>query len=184
MLHRQLRLAALLAALALVGAACGDNNSSSKAAKEKERNAPAENASNPAPNNMPGGAGGGGEEMMPLPPGAENMKVAITSPASGTKVTSNAVTLKVAATGYQGTCDLPGKPGVAGYGHWHVNADSSTGPMMGMGPMFGMTCARVFHATTDGLKSGDKHSIIALLVDNGHAPLMPANEDKVEVTIG
>jgi hypothetical protein len=294
-MQRPLRLAALLAALALVGAACGDNDKS-KAAEEK--NAPSAPASQPTTESS---MAGGGEEMMPLPAGAENMKVAITSPATGTKVTDNAVTLKVAATGYQMTCDLAGKPelnvttghyhvlidkslvnmyctpdakvslqnvkpgmhtlavapalndhaevlqneqmitidyqptkplpditdattaakpaikimspkpgetvkgafnvvvdvsnfnlscdlygkpGVAGYGHWHVNADSSTGPMMGMGTMFGMSCERVFHATTEGLKSGEKHSVIAILVDNGHAPLMPANEDKVEVTIG
>jgi hypothetical protein len=301
MVQRPLRFAALLAVLALVGAACGDNNSGSKESKGK--NAASENTSAPAAEKMPGSSmpGAGGEEMMPLPPGADNMKIAITSPAGGTKVTGNAVTLKVAATGYDLTCnlagkpevvttsghyhvlidkslvnmyctpdatvsmqnvkpgmhtlavvptlndhaevlaneqtvtidyeptkalpeirdataaakpaikimspkpgetvkgafdvvvdvsnfklscDLYGKPGVAGYGHWHVNADSSTGPMMGMGTMFGMSCARVFHATTDGLKSGEKHSIIALLVDNGHAPLMPANEDKVDVTIG
>jgi hypothetical protein len=294
-MHQPLRVAALLAALVLVGAACGNNdNEKSKAAKGNT------SETTSAPATTESSMHGGEEKMMPLPAGAENMKVAISAPASGTKVTDNTVTLKVAATGYRLTCDLAGKPevnvttghyhvlidkslvnmyctpdakvslqnvkpgmhtlavvpalndhaevmsseqmitidyqpakpppeitdataagkpsikimspkpgetvkgafdvvvdvknfnlscdlygkpGVAGYGHWHANADSSTGPMMGMGMMFGMSCARTFRATTDGFKPGEKHTIIALLVDNGHAPL-PGLEDKVEVTIG
>jgi hypothetical protein len=296
MVQRFWRVGALFGTFALLAAACG--NGDSKDAKESkskaQEQAPATSASAPQ-------MSGGGEAMMPLPPGAENMKVAITSPASGTKVTANAVTLKVAATGYDLTCDLAGKPevsassghyhvlidkslvnmyctpeatvsmqnvkpgthtlavvpalndhaevmdndqmvtidyqptnpmpeitdatfpgkpsikimspkpgetvkgafdvvveitnfkpncdlygkpGVAGYGHWHVNADSMTGPMMGMGTMFGMSCSNVFHATTEGLKAGEKHSIIALLTDNGHAPLGEAMSDEVDVTIG
>jgi hypothetical protein len=54
------------------------------------------------------------------------MKVAITSPANGTKVTDNAVTLKAAATGYQLTCDLAGKPVLnVTTGHYHVLIDKS-----------------------------------------------------------
>lgn len=296
-LPRSVRLVALLATISLVAAACGDDDDSSSAAAQGE---PTEATNeNGSATTMRDDAAG--MEMMPLPDGAENMKLAISSPAVGTKITDNVVTLQVAASGYDldcglagkpehspaaghyhvlvdkslvdmyctpeatvsmqnlkpGThtltvvpafndhaevldnaqsitidwqptsppaeitdattaakptikitspkagdtvtgafdvvvevsnfnlsCDLYGKPGVAGYGHWHVNADSTTGPMMGMGTMFGMSCERVFHATTNGLKSGERHSIIALLVDNGHAPLMPAIEDKVEVTIG
>jgi hypothetical protein len=279
-----LRTATLLAVLALLAAACGGK-------------------SQPA-----GTATGGGAKAttttqmaMELPPGAEHMKVAITAPADGAKVTANQVTLKVATSGYTDTCDLAGKPvlnatsghyhvlldkalvnmycaptatvsmqnlapgrhtltvvpalndhaevernarsitinyqpthppaalidttfpgkpsitilsptpgatvsgpfdvtvqlsdfnascslygkpGVAGYGHWHLNIDSSTGPMMGMGTMLGMSCQRVFHATTAGLKPGQTHTLIALLVDNAHAPLHPAVESKVEVKIG
>jgi len=279
-----LRTATLLAVLALLAAACGGK-------------------SQPA-----GTATGGGAKAttttqmaMELPPGAEHMKVAVTAPADGAKVTANQLTLKVATSGYTDTCDLAGKPvlnatsghyhvlidkslvnmyctptatvsmqnlkpgrhtltvvpalndhaeveenaksitidyrpthpraaltdttfpgkpsitilsptlgatvsgpfdvtvqlsnfnascalygkpGVTGYGHWHLNIDSSTGPMMGMGTMLGMSCQRVFHATTAGLKPGETHTLIALLVDNAHAPLHPAVESKVEVKIG
>jgi hypothetical protein len=279
-----LRTAPFLAVLALLAAACGGK-------------------SQPA-----GTATGGGAKAttttqmaMAMPPGAEHMKVAITAPANGTRVTANQLTLKVATSGYTDTCDLAGKPEVnattghyhvlvdkslvnmyctptatvsmqnlkpgrhtltvvpalndhaevednaksisinyqpthplatltdttfagtpsitilspqpgatvsgpfdvvvqlsnfdascalfgkpdlAGYGHWHLNLDSSTGPMMGMGSMLGMSCQRVFHATTDGLKPGETHTLIALLVDDGHAPLHPAVESKVEVKIG
>lgn len=293
MTQRFWRVGVLVSALFLVAAACGNDD---------DEGASAENETPEATAAQPASAGGGGEEeMMPLPQGAENMKLAVTSPAEGTKITANEVTLQVAAAGYDldcdlagkpehsvasghyhvlidkslvnmfctpeatismqsvkpGThtlavvpalndhaevldneqmitfdyqptsplpeitdatvagkpsikimspkpgetvkgafdvvvditnfspsCDLYGKPGVAGYGHWHVNADSMTGPMMGMGTMFGMSCEKVFHATTDGLKAGELHSIIALLTDNGHAPLGAEMSDKVDVTIG
>ena len=56
--------------------------------------------------------------------------------------------------------------------------------MMGMGTMLGMSCQRTFHATTAGLKAGQTHTLIALLTDDGHAPLNPPVESKVEVKIG
>jgi hypothetical protein len=40
------------------------------------------------------------------------------------------------------------------------------------------------HATTQGLKPGQTHTLIALLADDGHAPLHPPVESKVEVKIG
>lgn len=114
---------------------------------------------------------------------ASGPSVKIVSPAPGT-VVSGAFDVVVDVSNYNLSCDLFGKPDVAGYGHWHLNFDSDTGPMMGMGSMAGMSCQNVFHATTAGLKSGEKHTLIAVLVDNGHAPLHPDVNDKVEVTIG
>jgi hypothetical protein len=113
--------------------------------------------------------------------GAPSIK--ILSPQPGTTV-SGPFDVTVQLSNFDASCALYGKPGVAGYGHWHLNIDSSTGPMMGMGTMLGMSCQRVFHATTTGLKPGETHTLIALLVDNAHAPLHPAVESKVEVKIG
>ena len=56
--------------------------------------------------------------------------------------------------------------------------------MGGMGSMAGMSCTNVLHTTTQGLKSGATHTLIALLADDSHAPLNPPVEDKVEVKIG
>ena len=57
--------------------------------------------------------------------------------------------------------------------------------MMGMLTMFGMACETTFPASTAGYEPDEAHSIIALLLDNGHAPLMnPEAADFVEVTIG
>jgi hypothetical protein len=126
------------------------------------------------------------EPATPLPtltdatfPGAPAIK--ILSPQPGT-VLSGPFDVTVEITNFNPSCDLYGKPDLAGYGHWHLNVDSSTGPMMGMGTMLGMSCDKVFHATSVGMTPGT-HTLIALLVDNGHAPLHPAVEDKVQVTI-
>ena len=90
----------------------------------------------------------------------------------------------VEVTNYDLNCDLYGKPGLFGIGHYHVNLDSTSGPMMGMGTMLGMGCTTTFKASTEGLATGETHTVIALLADNGHAPLMPAIEGSVEVTVG
>lgn len=113
--------------------------------------------------------------------GAPTIK--ILSPTSGATVTGS-FDVVVQVTNYHLSCDLMGKPDVVGYGHWHVNLDSMSGPMMGMGTMLGMSCATTFHATTAGLKAGQTHTIIALLTDNGHAPLNPAVASEVTVMIG
>jgi len=109
--------------------------------------------------------------------------ITILSPKNGATV-SGPFDVVVAVKNYNLSCDLMGKPDVAGYGHWHANLDSMTGPMMGMGTMLGMSCTTVFHATTQGLQAGQTHTIIALLTDNGHAPLNPAVASEVTVTIG
>jgi hypothetical protein len=128
------------------------------------------------------------EPTSPLPtivddPAAGTPSIQIVSPAAGATVTG-AFDVVVNISGFDPSCDLYGKPGVAGYGHWHLNLDTMNGPMMGMGTMLGMSCQTVFHASTAGLKPGSTHTLIALLADNGHAPLMPAVDAKVDVTIG
>ena len=109
--------------------------------------------------------------------------ITILSPKSGDTV-SGSFDIVVQVQNYHLSCDLMGKPDVAGYGHWHATLDTMSGPMMGMGTMLGMSCATTFHATTAGLKAGETHTIIALLTDNGHAPLNPAVDSQVTVKIG
>jgi hypothetical protein len=109
--------------------------------------------------------------------------IKILSPQPGA-VLSGPFDVTVRIDNFTPSCDLFGKPDLVGYGHWHVNLDSTSGPMMGMGTMLGMSCTTTLHQSTTGLQHGEKHTLIALLVGNGHAPLMPAVEDKVDVTIG
>jgi len=85
---------------------------------------------------------------------------------------------------YHVSCALFGKPNLDGYGHWHLNLDAATGGMMGMGGMTGMSCANTIRASTAGLMPGSTHTLIALLVDNGHVPLMPLVASRVTVRIG
>ncbi len=109
--------------------------------------------------------------------------ITILSPKNGATV-SGSFDVVVKVQNFHLNCDLMGKPDVSRYGHWHLNLDSMSGPMMGMGTMLGMSCITVFHATTQGLKSGQVHTLIALLTDNGHAPLHPPVVSEVMVTIG
>jgi hypothetical protein len=109
--------------------------------------------------------------------------ITILSPKNGATV-SGAFDVVVQVQNFHLNCDLMGKPDVSRYGHWHLNLDSMSGPMMGMGTMLGMSCTLVFHATTQGLQAGQVHTLIALLTDNGHAPLHPPVVSEVMVTIG
>ena len=108
--------------------------------------------------------------------------IKILNPAPGA-VLKGAFDVTIQVTNFNLSCDLFGKPDVSGYGHWHLNLDSDTGPMMGMGTMVAMSCTQTFHATTEGMTPG-KHTLIALLVDNGHAPFNPDVNAKVDVTVG
>ncbi len=108
--------------------------------------------------------------------------IKIVSPKAGDTV-SGAFDIVVEVQNFNFSCDLFGKPAVVGYGHWHVNLDTTSGPMMGMATMAGMSCTTVFHASTAGLAQGSTHALIALLTDNGHAPLDPMVSDKVEVKV-
>jgi hypothetical protein len=109
--------------------------------------------------------------------------IKILSPKPGSTV-SGPFDVTVQITNFKPDCDLYGKPDLAGYGHWHLNYDTATGAMMGMGGMQGMSCTTTLHASTVGLRSGETHTLIALLVGNGHAPLNPVVGDKVDVTVG
>jgi hypothetical protein len=112
--------------------------------------------------------------------GAKSVKVL--SPAPGSTLRGD-FDVTVQVSNFNLSCNLFGKPDVSGYGHWHLNWDSDTGPMMGMGTMAGMACTKTFHFSTAGLTPGT-HTLIALLVDNGHAPFTPDVSDKIQVTIG
>src|SRR6516162_8448556 len=109
--------------------------------------------------------------------------ITIVAPAPGATVTGT-FTVAVRITGYRNSCALFGKPNLPGWGHWHLNLDTATGGMMGMGGMLGMSCTSTIRASTAGLKPGSTHTLIALLVDNMHVPLMPLTAAQVSVRIG
>ena len=109
--------------------------------------------------------------------------IAIVSPGPGATV-SGTFTVQVRITNFRPSCALFGKPNLDGYGHWHLNLDSAAGGMIGMGGMMGMSCTDTIQASTAGLTPGSTHTLIALLVDNEHAPLMPLIAARVTVRIG
>ena len=110
-------------------------------------------------------------------------EIRIVSPAAG-DVVSGDFEVVVEVDNFELNCDLYGKPGLIGIGHYHMNLDTTDGPMMGMAAMMGMGCTQTFQASTEGLEPGSSHTLIALLADNGHAPLMNADAATVEVTVG
>ncbi len=114
------------------------------------------------------------------PSGTPSIKVL--SPKAGTTL-KGSFDVFVQVSSFNVTCDLEGKPDVAGYGHWHVNLDSTSGPMMGMMTMLRMGCGNVLQLSTQGMTPG-RHTLIAFLADNQHAPLEPMVADKVAVVVG
>jgi hypothetical protein len=115
------------------------------------------------------------------PGGTGQPAIQILQPADGATL-NGTFTVKVAFTNFTPACNLMGKPDVPGYGHWHLNVDSMSGPMMGMGTMLGMSCTATFTGTTQGFQAGSTHTLFALLTDNGHAPIDVF--DKVDFTVG
>ena len=109
--------------------------------------------------------------------------ITILSPSPGTTVSGD-FTVRVRVTNYHLSCALFGKSNLEGWGHWHLNLDTATGGMMGMGGMTGMSCTKTIRVSTAGLMPGSTHTLIALLVDNLHVPLMPLVASRVSVRIG
>ena len=99
---------------------------------------------------------------------AAKPSVRIVSPKPGAAV-HGGFDLTVAVRNFELSCALYGKADVAGYGHWHVNVDSTKMGMMGMATMLGMSCAKTFHVSLAGIKPGT-HTFYAILEDNTHAP--------------
>lgn len=98
--------------------------------------------------------------------------VSILSPKPGATV-HGGFDFVVAVKNFRLSCALYGKADVKGYGHWHINVDSTTKGMMGMGTMLGMSCARSVHVSLAGIKPGE-HTFFAILEDNTHAPTIGA----------
>jgi len=122
----------------------------------------------------------------PLPPvtglNLGKPSVSILSPKNGATVSGQTFSLVFDVRNFRLSCDLLGRPKVNGAGHWHVNVDTTQGPMMGMLTMLAMGCSNTFQVPLAGIKPGT-HKFFVLLVDNLHAPLSPAVEAAVTVNV-
>src|SRR5215831_3623851 len=155
------RAGALLAAAALAAAACGSSGQPSAAASHAKSPMPEMSSSMP----MPSPSTSMGSGMLPM--GAKHMHVTITSPASGTKVTANSVTVHVRVTGYKDTCALAGRPLMGGMeatatGHYHVLLDGS---------LINMFCTPAAVVSLQNVKPG-RHTLT----------VVPALDDHAQVT--
>ena len=106
--------------------------------------------------------------------------IRILSPKPGSTV-HGGFDLTVAPKNFEFSCALYGKQDVPGYGHWHINVDSTKKGMMGMGTMLGMSCQRTLHVSLAGIKPG-KHTFFAILEDDQHAPT-PGAQDSVTLDV-
>jgi hypothetical protein len=106
--------------------------------------------------------------------------IQILSPNPGTTV-HGGFDLTVAPKNFKFSCALYGKDDIQGYGHWHINVDSTKKGMMGMGTMLGMSCQRTFHVSLAAMKPG-KHTFFAILEDDQHAPT-PGAQDSVALNV-
>ncbi|HVA20124.1 MAG TPA: hypothetical protein VMU55_08110, partial [Solirubrobacteraceae bacterium] len=108
-------------------------------------------------------------------------QIEILSPKSGETV-HGTLTLHIAVKNFKLSCAMYGKPDVAGYGHWHLNVDSTTMGMMGMGTMLRMSCSNTLSISLAHIKPGT-HRFYAILEDNQHAPT-PKAMASVSVNVG
>lgn len=107
--------------------------------------------------------------------------ISIVSPKPGSTV-HRALVMTVAPRNFALSCALYGKADVPGYGHWHLNVDSTSAGMMGMGTMLRMSCTRKLRISLAGIKPG-RHTFFAILEDNQHAPT-PHAQASVTVNVG
>jgi hypothetical protein len=107
-------------------------------------------------------------------------QVTIIAPKPGQTVHGSFV-MTVRPKNFEFSCALFGKQNVKGYGHWHINIDSTKKGMMGMGTMMGMSCRRSFHVSLAGVKPGP-HTFFAILEDDQHAPTIGA-QDSVRLNV-
>lgn len=107
-------------------------------------------------------------------------EITIVSPKPGTKV-SDSFDLVVEPKNLKLSCGLYGKDNIDGYGHWHINVDSTTEGMMGMGTMMGMSCKRSFKVSLAGIPKGE-HTFFAIGEDNQHAPTLKT-QDSVKLVV-
>jgi hypothetical protein len=99
-------------------------------------------------------------------------EVTIVSPRPGQTV-HGSFDLLVRPKNFEFSCALFGKQDVKGYGHWHINVDSTSKGMMGMGTMLGMSCRNSFRVSLAGIRPG-AHTFFAILEDDQHAPTIGA----------
>lgn len=104
--------------------------------------------------------------------------IQILSPADGATVDSQ-LTLQLKSENFTPSCDLEGKPAVAGYGHFHVviDAEKASSPLAGL---VVMPCQSSVPLDLSGWSAGE-HTITVALAQNDHTPV--PNAEMASITI-
>ena len=120
---------------------------------------------------------------LPQPGSNSDQSVQITEPANNASVPPQ-FTLQVVAPNFNPSCDLEGKPDIAGVGHYHVIVDEGSMPMsmpmdqsggmqemMTMPGMIAMPCTNSIPVDLSAWPSG-QHTVTVELEQNDHTPMV------------
>lgn len=132
---------------------------------------------------------------LPQPGSNADQSIQITAPASNATVPPQ-FTIEVAAPNFTPSCDLEGKPDIAGVGHYHIIVDEGSMPMgmpmdqsggmqapmdqsggrqemMTMPGMIAMPCTNSIPVDLSAWPSG-RHTVTVELEQNDHTPMVEA----------
>jgi hypothetical protein len=125
---------------------------------------------------------------LPQPGSNSRQSIQITEPANGASVGPQ-FTVQVVAPNFNPSCDLEGKPDIAGVGHYHVIVDEGSMPMgghdmsmpmdqsggmqemMAMPGMISMPCTNAIPIDLSAWPSG-QHTVTVELEQNDHTPMV------------
>lgn len=108
--------------------------------------------------------------------------LSIAFPRNGAAASGQTFPLILNVRNFRLSCELQGKPNLAGTGHWHVHLDKMAPGMAGLATMMAMGCSNTFEVPLKGIAPG-AHTFIVVLTDNLHAPISPMVAAQVTVSV-
>src|SRR5690348_4400683 len=105
--------------------------------------------------------------MSVMPEASGNLATKFVSPQNGVVVTTNSLDVKVAATGFQLSCALAGKPPKEGFGHYHIELDHA---------LVNMYCTDSASISMQNVSPG-RHTLTVLPALNNHEEVTKGKED-------
>jgi hypothetical protein len=105
--------------------------------------------------------------MSMMPEASGNLVTKFVSPQNGVVVTTNSLEVKVAATGFQLSCALAGKPPKEGFGHYHIELDHA---------LVNMYCTDSATISMQNVSRG-QHTLTVLPALNNHEEVTKGKED-------
>ena len=102
--------------------------------------------------------------------------VQILDPQPDADITGGKTTVRLNVKSFNLSCDLMGKDGVEGYGHWHAHLATGEADQGHAGNLLKMGCSDAFELSTAGLEKGAIYTLVVQLTENGHAPIDGASD--------
>lgn len=102
--------------------------------------------------------------------------VQILDPQPDADVRNGTTTVRLNVKSFNLNCDLMGKDGVNGYGHWHAHLATGEADQGHDGNLLKMGCTDTFELSTAGLQKGAIYTLVVQLTENGHSPIEGASD--------